>query len=111
MNLLLPIVLMIAILFSAIALGASMRGYDLKTQQIAGGLGVLALFLLPLVYDSWTFDGSCYGTGGTKFDCTVGARLLMSFQAGIAFMLAPALLWVLAYTWSLGMVGDGTDKK
>jgi hypothetical protein len=111
MNLLLPIVLMIAILFSAIALGAAMRGHDLKTQQIAGGIGVLVLFLLPLVYDGWTFDGNCYGTDGTKFDCSLGARLLMSFQAGIAFMLAPALLWVLAYTWSLGMVGGSTSQK
>lgn len=111
MNLLLPIVLMIAILFSAIALGAVMRGNDSKTQQIAGGLGVLALFLLPLLYDGRTFDGSCYGTDGTKFDCSLGGRLLMSFQAGIAFMLAPALLWVLAYTWSLGMVGDGSKKR
>jgi hypothetical protein len=108
MNFAIPILVMCAILLSGVALGALMRGKERQTQMIAGAIGVVALFLLPLVYDSWTYDGNCYATDGSKFACALGERLLMSFQAGIAFMLAPALLWVMAYSWSKNQPHPGS---
>jgi hypothetical protein len=111
MNLALPLLIMTAILLSAVGLGAVMRGKDPQTQIIAGAIGLGILFLLPLVYDASTFDGNCFGVDGSKFACSMGERLIMSFRAGMAFMLAPALLWVLAYSWSKNQPNGGTSKR
>jgi hypothetical protein len=101
MALAIPLLIMTLALLVAFVLGSVMAGRPLKAQQVAGGLGVAALMLLPLVYEAAIYDGNCYGLDGSASPCALGERLSQSFVSGFAFTLAPALLWVLVYIMAI----------
>ena len=101
MDLAIPLIIMTVALLVAFGLGSAMGTRPLKQQQSVGLLGVVALMLLPLVYDAAIYDGSCYGLDGSASPCTLGERLGQSFVSGFAFTLAPALLWVLIYIMAI----------
>lgn len=102
MSLAIPLLIMVLALASAWGLGRLAAGRQIEVQQALGGLGVAVLLLLPLANDVWTFDGTCYvGLDQAPAPCTLIERLARSFRDGFAFMLAPALLWVLVYIMAL----------
>ncbi len=96
-----PLLVMMVALTVAWGLGTAVRGRPVKTQQIVGVLGVAALLFVPIGYEATIFDGNCYGLDGTASPCALGERLTQSFTNGLAFMIAPALIWVLIYVMAL----------
>ena len=91
---------MLAVLASAWGLGMLARGRGPGFLKAAGALGVVLLFVLPLVYEAVVFDGVCYDVHGATTPCTLPERLWHSLQLGFAFTVAPAILWLAFYAFS-----------
>lgn len=100
MALAIPLLVMIAVLASAWGLGVLARGRSPTFHKVAGAVGVVTLFALPLAYEATVFDGLCYDAHAATTPCTLSERLWHSLELGFAFTVAPAVLWLAAYAFS-----------
>ncbi|MDX2307912.1 MAG: hypothetical protein NW216_06730 [Hyphomicrobium sp.] len=102
MSLALPLVVMVVALMTAWVFGRVARGRPVPVQQTIAAFGVMVLMLSPLVYDATVYDGTCGGgAGDVREPCSLAVFLAQRFRDGFAFMLAPALLWVLVFLMAL----------
>ena len=112
MALAIPLLIMVVALASAWALGMVAKGRPIAVQQAIGAFGVAILMLSPLAYEASIFDGTCYAGAGAKPEpCALAVRLATSFRDGFAFMLAPALLWVLVYIMAINTPAGQAKTK
>src|SRR5215470_17560774 len=100
MKLAIPLLIMIAALAMAWALGWAARGRSDAVRWAIAAAGVASLFVLPLVYEAVSFDGSCYAADGAAQPCTLSERLSTSFADGFAYTVPPAIMWLAAFALS-----------
>lgn len=100
MKLAIPLLIMIAALAMAWGLGWAARGRSDAVRWGLAAAGVASLFVLPLVYEAATFDGSCYANDGAASPCTLSERLSASFADGFAYIVPPAIMWLVAFAFS-----------
>ncbi len=100
MNLFIPLLIMIAALLLAWGFGWLSRGRSDGVRIALGAIGVVLLFVLPLVYEAAAFDGSCYADDGAAQPCALSEMLWGSFGRGFAYTIPPAVFWVPAFVIS-----------